>query len=296
MSISPRFERNLGFLSSQEQERLQDSTIAIAGGGGDGGEVARLLTRMGAGAGTGEIRLADPDTFEIENINRQTGCTDSTIGVNKAEAVGGLLRHINPDANIRIYNDGVTAENVDEFVEGADLVIDESEFTLHQIAVMIGRAARKRDIPVLTGMNLGFGAVVTTYHPKGKPIEAQLGLRTDQPIDEVAAAHVPVMRWAPYIPKYADFDVLVDATDGKRTVPSVAPGMAIAASTTTTEALWNLFEGKNHRPSPVYFRRALVVDPAARVTKQIAFNRFSYYRHGANVWVRNRIGYPKTGY
>ena len=295
MTNRQRFDRNLGFLSLAEQARLQDATIAIAGVGGDGGEVARLLTRMGAGAGKGELRLADPDTFEIENINRQTACTDKTIGMNKVEAVGELLQCINPDATIKLYTDGVVAENVDEFVHGADLVIDESEFTLHQIAVMLGRASRARGIPVLTGMNIGFGGVVTTYRPDGPAIEEQLGLRRDMPIEEVAATRVPAARWAPYLPRYLDFKVMVDATEGRRTVPSVAPGMSAAASTTTTEALWNLFEAKNHRPKPVYFRRALVIDPAARVAKTVPFNTASYYWHGANVWLRNKVAYPATG-
>ncbi len=77
------FARNLGFISQAEQDKLSETSVAIAGAGGDGGELAVLLARMGFG----EIRLADPDPFEIENINRQAVCTTRTVGMNKAVAV-----------------------------------------------------------------------------------------------------------------------------------------------------------------------------------------------------------------
>ncbi len=290
------FVRNLGIFNSEEQARIENVTIAVGGVGGDGGEIAELLTRMGVGNGSGELRLADPDVFEIENTNRQNACTSETIGENKALAVGAQLREINPDINLKIYTDGVTKENVDEFVEGADLVIDESEFTLHQIAVMIARSARVKNIPVLTGMNVGFAGVVTTYHPKGKTIESQLGLSTDMPIDEVADHKVSAKRWAPYIPSYVDLKVLREVTEGKRVMPSISPGMSVAASATATQALWNIFEQKNHRPKPVYFKRALVIDVGAQFAKTISFDLKSYYRHGMNVWIKNLLGNPHADY
>jgi tRNA A37 threonylcarbamoyladenosine dehydratase len=96
MSYSERFERNLGFLSSKEQSILENSSVAIAGAGGDGGMIALQLARMGVG----EIRLADPDPFGVENINRQAVCTDLTIGQNKAEAVGAYIQAINPNLSV----------------------------------------------------------------------------------------------------------------------------------------------------------------------------------------------------
>ncbi len=119
------FARNLGFISQAEQDKLSETSVAIAGAGGDGGELAVLLARMGFG----EIRLADPDPFEIENINRQAVCTTRTVGMNKAVAVAEYLHEINPDISTPVYTDGVTRDNVGKFVEGADLVIDETEFT-----------------------------------------------------------------------------------------------------------------------------------------------------------------------
>lgn len=295
--ISARYSRNLGFFSIEEQLRLQSAKIAIAGGGGDGGEIARLLVRTGVGCGPrGEIRLADPEDFEIENINRQTGSTSNTIGRNKAACVGELLTAINPELNLTVYTKGVTEDNVDEFTRGADLIIDESDYTRHEVAVMLHRAARPLRIPVLMGMNIGFGGVVTTMHPNGPSFEAHLGFKRSQSIAEIAAQRVSVSRWAPYLPSYGDFSVLSEVAGGRKPAPSVASGMSVTASMTTDEAIWNLLAKGNHRPSPVYFKKCLVVDPAARIAKIIRFARANYYRHGSVVWVRNRFGFPRTDY
>lgn len=296
--INERYVRNLGFFCVDEQVRLGSAKIAIAGGGGDGGEIARLIVRTGIGCGSrGEIRLADPEEFGIENTNRQTACNVDTIGKNKAASVGELLRKINPDINLKTYTEGVTEENVEEFIHDADIIIDESDYTRHEIAVMLGRSAIKKRIPVLLGMNIGFGGLVTTMHPDGPSFERQLGFNSKQSIQEIAEQKVPLSRWAPYLPKYGDFKVLTEVADGKKPAPSVATGMSATASVTTDEAMWNLLDGKNHRPKPIYFKKTLVVDPGARIIKTIRFNRMNYIRHGAIMWVRNHtIGYPRTDY
>lgn len=70
-----RVNRNLGWLGDSEkeqrerQERLRDSVIGIVGTGGIGGAVALRLVRMGVR----RLKLADPDEFDVSNIQRQAG-------------------------------------------------------------------------------------------------------------------------------------------------------------------------------------------------------------------------------
>src|SRR5579885_835850 len=141
--MAPEVERNLGFFTEEEQMRLGTAVVAIAGAGGDGGELALSLARLGFGAQGGEIRLADPDTFERENINRQSCCTTKTVGVNKAVAVADYIREINPDIKVTTYTEGITRENAEDFVAGSNLLIDETEFTMHAIGVALARTARQ---------------------------------------------------------------------------------------------------------------------------------------------------------
>ena len=53
------FERNIGWLTSQEQEKLRTSRVGIAGLGGAGGFQAQALARLGVG----KFKIADPDVF-----------------------------------------------------------------------------------------------------------------------------------------------------------------------------------------------------------------------------------------
>ncbi len=293
MSNMQRFERNLGFLSIEEQERLNNSCISIAGVGGDGGLLAIQLSRLGVG----KLKLADPEIFEIENINRQAACNRNTIGVNKAEAIGEVIRAINPDGDVSIYNDGISMENAEEFVKDSDLVIDETEYTRHEFAVILARNARKYNIPNLTVMNLGFGALVTTFHPDQQTLEKILGLDEDAPINEISDQKVSLSRWLPYIPPYADLNVFTKVDKGEMSAPSVSPGVTMAASIATTQSMLNILDGHNRRPRPIYAPRAKVVDGMTFKSKTVKFSRSSHYSHLSTVIFRNCLGLnPRTSY
>jgi len=279
----PHFERNLGFLHESEQNALENSVVSIAGAGGDGGLLAVQLARMGVG----EVRLADPDPFETENSNRQAVCTEKTIGINKAVAVGEYIAEINPRLKVKIYDEGITPENTEEFTSGADLIIDETEFTMHALGIMLAREARKNGQPVLTALNIGFGAMVTTFDPKGKSLERILGFRDDQPLDEIAEQSVPLSRWLPYLPHYIDLDVFKKVAMGEKPAPSIAPGVASAASLGASQAFLNLVGTENKRPKPVYAPKALISDPVTGEMKKVRFNNLTHFKHLGVIIVKN---------
>lgn len=85
-----RVNRNGCFLGVDAEQqkacqlKLRDSVIGIAGCGGIGGLLAMTMARLGVC----HIKLADPDSFETSNINRQVGAGYQTIGKNKAITVG----------------------------------------------------------------------------------------------------------------------------------------------------------------------------------------------------------------
>lgn len=291
---SPEFSRNLGFMSLEEQQKLNDSVVAIAGAGGDGGMLALQLARMGVG----ELRLADPDPFEAENINRQACCTQETVDVNKATAVADYITSINPDIRVVTYTDGVTESNIDEFVEGSSLVIDETEFTMHALGVMIARAARERGVPDLMAMNIGFGATVTSFHPDGKTFERFLGLSEKDSLEEIAAKEVPLSRWVAYLPPYVDQKVFEKVARGEKSAPSVAPGVAIAAGTAAVQAMLHLTADiGNNRPKPVFAPHVMVMDAYTGEGKLIKRPVVSHYVSLSKVVARNILHMnPKADY
>ena len=293
MTDMRRFERNLGFLTEEEQGRISDAVVSIAGAGGDGGMLAIGLSRMGVG----EIRLADPDSFEIENINRQASCNDQTIGINKAVAVGLEIEGINPDVKLSIYDKGINQENVEEFVRGSDLVIDETEFTKHALAVMLARTARSHNTPNLTTMNIGFGALVTTFHPSGKTVEKILGLNENAPLDEIAEQEVALSRWAPYLPNYVDLKAFEVVSKGVKPAPSIYPGVSMASAIATTQSFLNIVGESNRRQRPIYAPKALVMDSMNFNSKITTFRRSNHYANLSKVLVRNVLKLnPQTSY
>lgn len=287
------FERNLGFFSLAEQEMLNHATVAIAGAGGDGGALAEQLCRLGVG----ELRLADPDPFEPENINRQACATEDTVGINKAQAVGAYLRTINKHTNVVIYDEGITADNVDEFVRGADLVIDETEFTLHTLGVMLARAARREGVPNLMAMNIGFGATVTSFMPRGSTFEKMLGFAENASLTIIEKQRPTLSRWLPYIPPYADLAVFKKVAAGEKSAPSVAPGVAMAASMAATQAVLHLTAGQNNRPKPVVAPHVLVMDGMTGKSSVHKLSGISHYRTLTKMLIRNALHRnPQAGY
>ena len=75
-SYGQAFSRNIGWVTREEQQTLRRKTVAIAGMGGVGGSHLLTLTRLGVG----RFHIADLDTFELANFNRQAGAMLSTTG------------------------------------------------------------------------------------------------------------------------------------------------------------------------------------------------------------------------
>lgn len=90
-------------------EKIFNASVAIAGLGGLGSNVAVMLAR----AGIGHLLLVDFDTVELTNLNRQA-YTCKHLGMKKTEALADILREINPYIDLRIANCCVEQENVAE--------------------------------------------------------------------------------------------------------------------------------------------------------------------------------------
>jgi molybdopterin/thiamine biosynthesis adenylyltransferase len=86
------FSRNIGWTTAEEQRVLARSRIAIAGLGGVGGSHLLTLARLGVG----NFNIADFDSFEIQNFNRQVGATLSHLGEPKVDVLRRLAFDINP--------------------------------------------------------------------------------------------------------------------------------------------------------------------------------------------------------
>ena len=118
------FSRNIGWLTADEQARLRGKRVAIGGMGGVGSVHAVTLARLGVGA----FHIADFDTFDLPNFNRQVGATMSSLGQPKVEVVARMIRDINPEADIEVFAQGVNDANLERFLAGVDYYLDSYDF------------------------------------------------------------------------------------------------------------------------------------------------------------------------
>src|ERR1700730_14004805 len=104
------FARNLGWVTQSEQRTLRGKCVAIAGVGGVGGQHLITLARLGIGS----FRLAEFDTFDLVNFNRQVGASVSSLGRPKLEVMAAMARDINPTVQLATFPGGVSESNIDE--------------------------------------------------------------------------------------------------------------------------------------------------------------------------------------
>lgn len=170
------FSRHDGLLSPAEQERLRSSHVAIVGMGGVGGIHLATLARLGIGRFT----IADPDRFELVNMNRQYGARIDTLGRRKVDVMADEARRINPDVEIRTFPEAIRAETTAEFLEGADLFVDGIDFFALEMRRRLFRQAAANGIYSVTAGPMGFGAAWLAFHPLGMSFDRYFDLKDDQ--------------------------------------------------------------------------------------------------------------------
>lgn len=111
--------RNIGFLSQKEQIKIKKSSVFLPGAGGMGGTTLACLARMGFE----HFIIADMDTFELSNFNRQMFANLDTIGVAKTAAAKTALLKINPNISIDIYDDNWVTQ-LDQILPNVNIVIN----------------------------------------------------------------------------------------------------------------------------------------------------------------------------
>lgn len=100
-------------------EKLKNASVAIAGAGGLGSNIAISLAR----AGVGKIFIVDFDRVDLSNINRQQYFIKH-IGMYKTEVLCDILKEINPYINVSFKTVTVTEENACKLFKDYDIVCE----------------------------------------------------------------------------------------------------------------------------------------------------------------------------
>ncbi len=234
MNRKERFLRCIGVLTEEQLEVIRHKKIAI-GGLGLGGSIFLNLVRLGFE----KFHIADPDTFERTNINRQRLAKESTIGARKDQCSLQEALDINPDVQVKLFPEGVQNENLNDFLAGVDWAVDVIDLFALPQKLAFNAEARRRNIPVSSCATLGFTGCMVIFD-KSTPSFAELtGMHEDAPYPENLKKFFQFI--CPEIPEYmrAQIDKSMDRSSY---IPFVVPGGEIAASFCATEIVKNILE------------------------------------------------------
>jgi molybdopterin/thiamine biosynthesis adenylyltransferase len=192
-----------------------------------GGLSAEQLVRLGVG----HVKIADPDTFAVHNLSRQTCSATSNIGKNKAETLGEHFKDINPELNLEVFNDGCIPGNVEKFVGGANILIDGTDLSDLNAAVRMYDTARKNGICVVNPNAIGFGVNVFVFGPKTVSFKDYLGFAS------AINPKLALAKLVPYMPKYADKSILMKVLLENMPIPNLAMPQYLGTSIAVSEAV-----------------------------------------------------------
>lgn len=159
--------RNLGFVSAVEQAAIQQGSVFVCGVGGMGGACVESLVR----AGVGRLAIADFDTFEISNFNRQPFADLATVGMDKTRATAEGLRRINPELQLEVLDQHWSAQ-LDQLLPRYRVVINGMDDV--RASIHLYRKAAEHGVVVIDAYSAPLPSV-TVVRPEDPRPETRLG-------------------------------------------------------------------------------------------------------------------------
>lgn len=244
-------QRNIGFVTEAEQQRLQGAKVLVCGVGGMGGACLQALVR----AGVGHFAIADFDVFEISNLNRQVFANLDTVGVPKIDATVAQLKRINPGVQLETLGAEWT-DRLDELLTRYRIVVNGMDDVAAGIALY--RKAREHGATVIDAYTAPLPSVIVVkpgdplpeerlrYPSRGQDWrslsaearQACIGLEIEYVLVHSSAA------------RHVELDIAKDLITGKRKRMSFAPMVITTGNLMAFEVLKLLLD----RPPTADFR------------------------------------------
>lgn len=300
---SPEQYRNYGFWNEATQQAINETHLAIAGTGGAGHEFGVKAARMGVQ----NFRVADPEIFEPANSNRIIGVNEHTLGRNKAEVMREEILAINPDAKVTVYSEGVTTDNIHDFLQDADVVLNATELSMPELGAMVCRESRNRTVggehvpvPVMDIEYIAHAGQVTSFDPYSKmTFERMMGIEGGDraPYDEIKGQTLDPSRYLAYLPPYGDLDTLKALKDGAP-LPSNVIGAGVASQLGLVELTKHIRQRVGERGmSPTFAPHVRWMDAYTGKSGETRHPALSHYRYLGGVVLRNlRGGHEPASY
>jgi molybdopterin/thiamine biosynthesis adenylyltransferase len=139
------------------QQKLLDARALVIGAGGLGSPAAMYL----AAAGVGTIALADCDTVDLTNLQRQVMHVTQSVGRKKVDSGRDMLASLNPETRVIAIDSRLEGDALDREVATADVVLDCSDNFATRHAV--NRACVHHCKPLVSGAAIRFDAQIAVF-------------------------------------------------------------------------------------------------------------------------------------
>ncbi len=145
------------------QEKLLKPSIPLIGAGGLGSPLGLYL----AATGIGRLGLVDFDIVDFSNLQRQVIHNTEDVGRPKVESAREKILKINPEAQVDIYKERLTADNIMDIIKKYDLVIDGTDNFATRYLVNDACVFTKK--PNIYGSIFRFEGQATVFYPGKGP-------------------------------------------------------------------------------------------------------------------------------
>ena len=134
-------------------DQVKNACVGIAGAGGLGSAIAIALARLGVG----HLIVADFDTVEPSNLNRQQYFLDQ-IGLPKVYALRDTLGRINPHVHVTACHLKLNRDNLGEIFTAAQILVEAFDLADQKVMLIEEFAGRFPDKPIVAGSGMaGYG-------------------------------------------------------------------------------------------------------------------------------------------
>ncbi|MBI3966884.1 MAG: molybdopterin-synthase adenylyltransferase MoeB, partial [Chloroflexi bacterium] len=146
-------------VGAKGQRRLLNAKVLLIGAGGLGSPAALYL----AAAGVGTVGIADFDTVDYSNLQRQLLHRTSDVGRPKVESARDTLNSINPDVNVIPIRERLSSENALGIFKDFDIIVDGADnfatrYLANDASVLAGK-------PLVHGSIFRFEGQATVFAP-----------------------------------------------------------------------------------------------------------------------------------
>jgi sulfur-carrier protein adenylyltransferase/sulfurtransferase len=146
------------------QQKLLSARVLLIGAGGLGSPSSLYL----AAAGVGTLGIVDADVVDDSNLQRQIVHSTERLGEPKALSAQRTIQALNPDVEVRPYEERLTSENVERILgDGWDVIVDGADN--FPTRYLVNDASVWHDIPVVHGSIYRFEGQVTVFKPHAGP-------------------------------------------------------------------------------------------------------------------------------